>query len=451
MMSRWSVRARITVGSLLVAAVLLAAALFIVRQQVATTLTDADTALARSDLVGFEKDIIAHPTEGVDNPGTGVLVYIRNPAGLVQVNTVPRDVEILVEQKIPADEQYSIRDDEGRSFVIVGQIVETSAGDWALWSARSTNSSELALEGLDRVLIVAGVALMVGFGLASWLLATAALRPVARMRKRAEELGAEPGDGDLPVGPAQDELAQLARTLNSLLHRVRRSSEHEKRMVSDAAHELRTPLAALKTQLELAHNDFADADALAARVVLAENSVNRLASLANNLLELSRVEAAKNQWVTSTTSQLVTELMGSIDRARMLALAKSVDVGFDLIGIDTELGFALDAQSFGRLTDNVLSNAVSAVEHGGTVALTMTQDEEGIAVEVADDGPGVPESFIPRAFERFTRPDPARSEGVGGSGLGLALVRAIATSAGGEAALYNTYPGLTVVVVIPKM
>jgi signal transduction histidine kinase len=271
------------------------------------------------------------------------------------------------------------------------------------------------------------------------------------MRKRAEELGAEPGDGDLPVGPAQDELAQLARTLNSLLKRVRRSNAREKQMVSDAAHELRTPLAALKTQLELAHDDFADADALAARVVLAEQSVNRLASLANNLLELSRVEAAKNRSVTATTSQLVTELMGSIDRARMLALAKSVDVGFDLVGVDNDLTFALDAQSFGRLTDNLLSNAVAAVDHDGTVALTMTQDEEGIAVEVSDDGPGVPESFIPRAFERFTRPDSARTEGVGGSGLGLALVRAIATSAGGEAALHNTYPGLTVVVVIPKM
>lgn len=451
MMSRWSVRARITVGSVLVAAVLLTAALFVVRLQVAATLSNADIALAKSDLVGFQKDIIAHPTEGVDNPGTGILVYIRNPKGVLQVNTMPHDVQILVEHKIPTNEQYAIRDDEGRSFVVVGQIVETSAGDWALWSARSTNSSELALEGLDGVLIVAGVALLLGFGAGSWILATVALRPVARMRKRAEELGAEPGNGDLPVGPAQDELAQLARTLNSLLKKVRRASAREKQMVSDAAHELRTPLAALKTQLELAHDDFADADALSARVLLAEESVNRLASLANNLLELSRVDAATPQSLSASTSQLVTELMGSIDRARMLALAKQVQVGFDLVGTDTELGFALDPQSFGRLVDNLLSNSVSAVATGGTVGLTMTQDEEGIAVEVIDDGPGVPESFIPRAFERFTRPDSARTEGVGGSGLGLALVRAIALSAGGEAALHNTYPGLAVVVVIPKM
>jgi signal transduction histidine kinase len=135
----------------------------------------------------------------------------------------------------------------------------------------------------------------------------------------------------------------------------------------------------------------------------------------------------------------------------MLALAKQVEVGFDLVGTDAEHSFALDPQSFGRLVDNLLSNAVAAVATGGTVALTMTQDAEGIAVEVTDDGPGVPESFIPRAFERFTRPDSARTEGVGGSGLGLALVRAIATSAGGDAALHNTYPGLAVVVVIPKM
>jgi two-component system, OmpR family, sensor kinase len=449
-MRRLSVRARITLGSVLIAALLLGAALIVVRGQVSSILSSADAALALGDLTSFEKDITASPTAEVDDPGTGVLVYIRSPAGETEVNTLPHDLAPTFDGRPATHELFLVTDDEHRNFLIVGRVVDTSAGNWALWSARSTSSSELALEGLDRVLVIGGVLLLFGFGLASWLLATTALRPVTRMRRRADSLGSAM-DGNLPVGPADDELSALARTLNDLLARVRASTLREKQMVSDAAHELRTPLAALKTQLELAHDDAGDANALAAHLAGAEASVERLSSLATNLLELNRLESENVAPRAADTSQLVSELMGSIDRARMLGVAKSADIGFDVMDAEEERSYPLDSQAFGRIADNLLSNAVNAISPGGRIQANLSQDVDCLVLVVTDDGQGMPEQFINKAFERFSRPDAARTVSTGGSGLGLALVHALVTAAGGTVELRNIDPGIEVRVVLPNM
>ncbi len=448
-MRRLSIRARITIGSLIVAAVLLTAALLVVRTQVQSILANADSALAQGDLTPFENDIVSAPTAEVDNPGTGVLVYVRDPASSVEVNTLPHDIVGVVGERAAATEQFAFTDDEGRDFIVVGREVRTSAGVWALWSARSTSSSELALEGLDRVLVIGGVVLLIGFGAASWILATVALRPVTRMRRRAAALGTTL-DGDLPVGAARDELAALATTLNDLLARLRASSHREKQMISDAAHELRTPLASLTTQLELAHDDEEDAGALSEHLRGAEASVARLAALATNLLELNRLESDAGSQRTATGEELTTELMGAIDRARMLGIARSIEVRFTVEGSD-EAAVTLDARSFGRVLDNLLVNAVNAVDDGGSIDVELDLAATDAVLTVSDDGPGMPDDFLDKAFERFSRPDDARSAQAGGSGLGLALVRALVDSAGGTVKVRNRTPGLEVEVRLPKM
>ncbi|MEP6481722.1 MAG: HAMP domain-containing sensor histidine kinase [Rhodoglobus sp.] len=449
MSSRLSIRARVTLGSVLVAAILLTAALFVVREQVSATLQSADVTLAQSDLTAFVVDIKKNPGEPVDDPGTGILVYVRGPNDTVQVDTLPHDVRAQVQDHAAENSQTSLADDEGRTFVVIGRSVTTPLGTWALWSARSTSASQLALQGLDQVLIVGGIALLAGFGIASWLLATVALRPVSAMRRRAEELGTAHSDATLPVGRANDELAALATTLNALLARTRASTDRERQMVSDAAHELRTPLAALKTQLELARSDYGDAAALAAHLVSAAGSVDRLGALAANLLELSRLEAQETT-PTATGTSLVDEFNGSIDRARLLGLAKSADITFDTTG-DESHTYAIDAQAFGRLIDNLLSNAVNAIHPSGSIQAALNQNDVGLRLEIRDDGPGMPPSFIPVAFDRFSRPDASRAAATGGSGLGLALVSALASAAGGRAELRNEQPGLLVTVTIPKM
>jgi signal transduction histidine kinase len=447
---RLSIRARITLGSVLVAVLLLSGALLLVRGQVAQVLAASDAALAGGDLAGFVADIAADPGSEIDDPGTGVLVLVRSPDGAAQVDTLPHDVRDIVDTREPGDTQFRMTDDEDRGFVVVGRTVESGAGSWMLWAARSTSASELALEGIDRLLVLGGALLLAGFAAASWVLATLALRPVTRMRRHAESLGAAL-DGELPVGPADDELARLARTLNDLLARVRASAAREKQVVSDAAHEMRTPLAALRTQLELAHRDFGDAEALERDVRSAESSATRLAGLAGNLLELSRLEADAGAGARiASAAQLGTEFLGAVDRARLLGLASSTEIGFDLALSREDVTYRLDAASFGRLADNLLSNAVSA-SAGGAVEADLVQDADMLTLVVSDDGPGMPADFLPHAFERFSRPDAARTSQTGGSGLGLALVQAIASAAGGTAEVANIPIGFAATVRLPKM
>lgn len=446
-LGRLSIRTRITLGSLAVAALLLLAALIVVRAQVATILSTADATLAQSDLAPFQQDIEANPDEPVDDPGTGVLVYVRDPRGEVQVDTLPHDLLAVIATRDPRDEQFGFTDDEGRTFLVVGRTVDPGAGTWALWSARSTSSSELALHGLNEVLMVGGLVLLAGFGIASWLLATAALRPVGALRRQAEDLDA---DGQLPVPATHDELADLATTLNRFLAQVQASSSRERQMVSDAAHELRTPLSALKTQLELAHRDEGDAAALLHQLQAAELSVDRLASLASNLLELSRLEAHEAT-AASDASALLDEFMGSVDRARILAVNKGLTVDFDTEIADERALYRIDRQSFGRLVDNLVSNAVNALAPQGTLTAVLSQAGSALVLVVSDDGPGMPEEFLAVAFERFTRPDASRTTSTGGSGLGLALVQALALGAGGTASLENGHPGLIATVTLPKM
>lgn len=452
MLRRLTIRARITIGSVLVAAVIFAIAMMAAHAQVVSILLAADAALARADLDSYAIEVVANPSGLVDDSGKGLLVSIRDPSGQVKLDTLPHDIRRFVEHRAGRNEKFSSGED-GTSFVVVGRLVKTATGEWSLWAARSTASSLLAMQSLDVAFILGGIVLLVAFGFASWLLASAALGPVRRMRQRAESLGMD-STSVLPVAQAKDELSELATTLNAFLGRVRASSAREKQVVSDAAHELRTPLSALKTQLELAHDDFDDAAALAAQVIAAERSVDRLSSLATNLLELSRLDAQAVPVLPSFAEDLVSELMGSIDRARLIGLANDAEVGFtvSLVSpVDARARFAISAENFARLADNLLANSVAVISPGGSVDADLTEEPGKIVLRVTDSGPGMDETFLPHAFDRFSRPDDSRTASTGGSGLGLALVRAIATAANGTVRLQNTGSGLLATVSIPKM
>jgi signal transduction histidine kinase len=445
-----SIRTRITLGSAAVALAVIGVAIVGIRINAESTLHSSDITLATTDLASFQKDLAENGGVHVDTPGAGILVLIRNPQGKIAVSTLPDEVREAVESERPSHATFSAAED-GSPYVVVSRTVKTTVGTWGLWAARSTASSRLVLAKLDAALIVGGLLALIAFTAASWLLATFALRPVTAMRRRAQNLSGTGENERLPVGTAEDELSALATTLNDFLDRVHDGTLRERRMVSDAAHELRTPLAALRTQLELAHDDFGDARALELEIIGAENSVTRLTALANGLLELSRLEGETAEFGPATTSDLLDEAMGSVDRARMLALAKQVDVAFATNDLDDNARYPLEPSAFARLLDNLLSNAVNAVGESGSVELSLQDDGSALEISVRDDGPGVPKSFLPKAFDRFSRPDESRTAARGGSGLGLALVRVIAESAGGTAQLSNQSTGALAIVRIPKM
>lgn len=449
---RLSIRARITLGSLLVGAVVLSGVAVVLHVQIERATLATDESLAAGDAAPFVSDLRNNPGEPPDRPAEDVMVGIRDASGRWVVDSLPRDVRRSLPTAAP-DDDVTLRLHTGhRSVTVVGIPVRSDAGTSVVWAAHDGRAGHETVERVDRSLAVGTVLALLAFAATAWLLSTLALRPVGRMRRTAEELSAGAAAGHLPVGTSDDELAALARTLNAFIDRQREHAERERRMVSDASHELRTPLAALTARLELAHRSAGDAEALERELRQAEGDAARLVALANTMLELSRLDEG-GPAPSTPGSALVTELMGAIDRVRALGGAVDRDIDFQVTLDAPDERYALETAAFARIVDNLVANAVAAGEEGGVIRVTLTQDAaRTLELTVVDDGRGVPEDFLPQAFERFARADSARRAVLGGSGLGLALVRGIAERAGGSASLRNgAHGGAVATVSVPAV
>ncbi|MFE3377523.1 sensor histidine kinase [Streptomyces anulatus] len=266
------------------------------------------------------------------------------------------------------------------------------------------------LTGLPLLLVVvAGV---------TWLVTRRALRPVEGIRR---EMAAITASEDLarrvPEPGSRDEIAALARTTNETLTVLEASVERQRRFVADASHELRSPIASLRTQLEVAeaHPELLDLPGAVADTV-------RLQVLAADLLLLARLDAGEKPG--SATVELGALVREEVSQRTGDRIAVSVEVpqggAFEVSGSRGQLS---------RVIGNLLDNAQRHAE--GSVAVSVAADGRGVRVEVRDDGAGVPEDERERIFERFVRLDDARSRDDGGAGLGLAIARDVASRHGG--------------------
>ncbi len=447
LLRRLTIRWRITLGTLAVVAVLSAAAVLAFRAQVQNILSSTTSTLLSHDAAPYVAQVLAHPGETFDIPGRGQLVAIVDPHGKVMESSLPKGLRAKMTRMLAlADEVKSIGVGDDTYRVLKATVV-TTTGDWHVITARNEDSSTLSLDRITQALIVGAIIILVGFGIASWLLTAAALRPVNHMRRQARALVAQGSTEPLPVGPASDELSALATTLNEFIAEVRQSVDRERQLVSDASHELRTPLAILMTQLELAHLNSGDPVALEAEIATAQRSVERLSALATGLLELSQIEARAPE-NASTWNELALEVAASVDRSRLLAVAKSVTIDFEVTEEPSDSSYLIAVGNFGRVLDNLSNNAIAAVDEGGTVRIALQHSLSELVLNVVDNGPGMPDDFLPVAFDRFSRPDEARAKGTGGSGLGLAIVHAMVSAAGGQVTLANS-DGFSVMVTLP--
>jgi signal transduction histidine kinase len=182
----------------------------------------------------------------------------------------------------------------------------------------------------------------------------------------------------------------------------------------------------------------------------AEASVDRLSRLATNLLTLSTLDSTRDIQ-RAPWPALVAEFVAASDRARVLALDKSVHVEFDVDDSADEVDYPISATHLAQVIDNLISNALRAVPPSGDVRARLVQEPTGLRLTVEDPGPGMPEGFIGIAFDRFTRPDEQRGGSDGGSGLGLSIVSAIVSHALGTVRLANRPEGgFAVTVTIPR-
>jgi two-component system OmpR family sensor kinase len=430
-----TIRGRITLWSVVIAAVLISAAAFAFLAGVNTIVASSTRALLNSDGAQYESSIQHGDTLDLPKPGEEQLIAVINPDRKVAVSSLPDSLRDRISSLERLDRGLHVVAVTSKlDYDVVNEVVVSSTGTWHIIEARNRQSGEVVLNGLRFVLVIGVLALVVGFAIASWIVSGLALRPVNRMREQASLLSHSATADTLPVGPVRDELSALAETLNAFITSVRAASDRERQMIADASHELRTPVAVLRTQLQLAHLSSGDAAALEREIGAAELTLDRLSNLTTNLLTLSRIEAGETAPSTSGDT-ILEEFLGSMDRAIILGSAQSVSVDFATTGMDKRFAVAILPADFAGLVDNLVVNAITASPRGAAVAVTLARGSSRLILTVVDSGHGMSDSFIPVAFDRFSRAVHSRPRPTGGSGLGLAIVKATVLRSGGEARL----------------
>ena len=294
----------------------------------------------------------------------------------------------------------------------------------------SLSSVEQAQSRLHSLLGVGGVvALLIGGG-ASWWLAGRALRPIDRLSLSAASIGGDDLDRRVPVPPTGDEAARLARTLNRLLERISASVDKERAFLADASHELRTPVAVLRAELEVALRS--PSTPASARGVLESmnEETGRLSRLTDDLLALARADAGRLELMRKAS-----DLAVPAERAVRLLSTSAARRGVSVSARLDPAPARIDPDRIAQVAVNLMDNAIRHSPAGGTIEVeTGLRDGEAF-LSVADEGPGIPDELAGRIFERFSRGDSARGRESGGTGLGLAIALAIAKAHSGSLAL----------------
>ncbi len=296
-----------------------------------------------------------------------------------------------------------------------------------------------------RSFVLRGLPLLVVLVAATaWVTTGRALRPVEAIRAEVAEMSERALDRRVPVPSSGDEVARLARTMNALLDRLETAVAQQRRFVGDASHELQSPLASVRTELEvaLAHPEVTDW-AVTGADLLEDN--RRMESLVKDLLYLARADEGAAPRAQPTPVDLDDVVLAEATRLR----------GYRRIRVDTSK--VSPAAVLGRREDltrtvrNLLDNAERYAASAVGIELSEDDGSRWATLVVTDDGPGIPPEDRERVFERFARLDEARTRHGGGAGLGLAIVREIVTAHGGTVVAGGDGSGARLVVRLPVL
>jgi signal transduction histidine kinase len=331
------------------------------------------------------------------------------------------------------------------------QVVAVTAGGETdpvtVVTALPTADLETSQRLLRRLLLVFFPLLLAALGVIVWRATGSALRPVEELREGAERIGsggvgAAGADERLPVPPTRDEVAALATTLNGMLDRLATAQDRQRAFVADAAHELRSPLASMRTQLEVAERLGEGGDL--PPDLLPE--VERLGALVEDLLVLARSgdRTARRPLDDVDVPALLAEVAGRYAAARVPVRVAEAPAP----GPAEPLVVRASRDELFRAVGNLVDNAVRHAD--AMVRLGVSGRAGEVEVVVTDDGHGIPEAERERVFDRFARLEEARDRDSGGTGLGLAITRELVRRAGGSVHLEDAAPGIRAVVSLPR-
>jgi signal transduction histidine kinase len=353
----------------------------------------------------------------VDDAGR-IVAASENVAG--EPRLVARDAPAASSQRLPVlgGDQYRIRNHHTDGAVSVTIIVGTTLED--VNKLVNVVSGSLAVGG---TLLLALIATMV------WFVVGRALRPVEAIRAEVDDIGARQLDRRVPIPDSQDEIGRLAATMNEMLDRLEDSHHKQTEFVSNASHELRTPIAVIRHELEIAlRSDDHDDLRAAARDVLDEDL--RMQRLVDDLLFMARHE--RPSAIASQTRQPAIDLddlvLAEVDR-------QPANRTIDISGVSAGQVRG-NEDHLRRVVRNLLDNAL---RHAATsVAVHVSTSNGQVTLDVDDDGGGIRDEHRELIFERFARGDDARARDDGGSGLGLAIVREIVSEHGGTVSAHHS-------------
>jgi two-component system OmpR family sensor kinase len=435
-MSLVPIRVRLTLAFAIAMACVIGAMALLVYVRVGSTLLDSVDQTLRAQA----QEALAHTkdehglVDPVDSTGGRTLAQVVGRGGAV-IRSSPANLRPLLNARDAARVLQGAK-------VYRTDTLKSPAGDWrvlaipiadggAVVVARSLESREETLNRIYREFLVAGPLAVLLASLAGYGLAAAAFRPVEALRRRAASVTAAT-PAALPVPRARDEISRLAVTLNNMLERLQAAIEHERRFVADASHELRTPVALLRTELELALRRPRSEEELKRALRSALEETERLSQLADDLLLLARAEQGP-----MPVRRVRVEVDPLLEAVARRFLARAEQAGRSVRAEPSGLTVDADATRVRQALDNLVDNALTYGD--GDVTLLARDEGSVIELHVVDRGAGFDDAFVSRAFDRFSRADEAR--GRGGTGLGLSIVELIADAHGGIAGARNRQGG----------
>jgi signal transduction histidine kinase len=348
------------------------------------------------------------------------------------VIAMPRPQEQNIVRSVPA---------LGGQFVTGAARMETPRGSRTVVVGLNLDAVAEARATVVRALLIGVPSLLMVVGAVTWWIVGRALRPVEGMRAEVDLISSRELHRRVPVPRGKDEVARLAAMMNRMLDRLERGQERQRRFVSDASHELRSPVASIRQHAEVAgaHPDGTSVEELAA-VVLEEDA--RLQRLVEDLLLLARLDEGAG---SGSADEVDLDDVLFEEAARMRGRSK-VEVDTRNVSAGRVLGNRTQLE---RLVRNLADNAVRHAR--AATALSLSQRDGHVYLTVEDDGPGILPEERERVFERFVRLDGARGRGTGGTGLGLSIVREVAAAHGGEVTIGESHlGGLRVEVRLPS-
>jgi signal transduction histidine kinase len=445
-MNRIGLRARATVLATLLCAVLLTAGGVALVSTLEQALTASSDDLSRSrgrDLLDQARAGTLPPVLRSVNDDAVAQVIAADGRVLAASANVEGRGPIVTPDPRTDGELRTIRapdDRETETYRVWVQSGPGVDGTVTVVAGSSLESAHEATDTLRRSLVVGVPLAVLALGLVIWVVVGRVLGRLDRIRAEVDAIDPDQLDRRVLDDGRRDEVGRLASTMNRMLGRVDAATQRQRRLVADVSHDLQAPLATQRVALELALAGSApvDRDLLRSDVLGATAEMERLV---DDLLVL----AAADERAPSTTSAVDLDAV-VLEEATRARAPGGVEIDVAQVSAGPVRG---NQSELRRVVRNLLDNAVSHAQR--RVELRLGVAEDRVVLDVADDGPGVPEPEREQVFDRFHRGDPARTRGAPGTGLGLAIARSLAERAGGGVELLDSGPGATFRLTLPLL